>query len=59
MEIERDGRRDSLKFIPHIINGDTILYVEADIDGDDCEFLVYKENGVYRYEFDADFDEFD
>lgn len=59
LEIERDGRRDSLKFIPHIINGDTVLYVEADIDGDDCEFLVYKENGVYRYEFDADFDEFD
>lgn len=53
LSIERNGRRDSLEFTVRERGGVKVMAVQADFGSDNAEFLIYIEDGDYRFDFSA------
>lgn len=63
MTIERGGRRESLTFEDETDDGERVIAVSGDIDGERVSFRIYIRQGNYHYVFEdgtgQDFDRYD
>ena len=57
--VGRDGREDTLLFSDETEDGERVLSVRGDINGERVSFRIYVRNGEYHYVFADGEEDFD